>query len=185
MKFLITSILIFISVLLLAQGGENTTIGNKAPDFSLKTMEGNEIRLSELIRNQPVVLVVLRGWPEYQCPVCTRQVGNLVNDEHKFADLGAAVIMVYPDPSGELLEHAEEFSQNFRFPENFHFLLDPDYTMINLYGLRWDAPMETAYPSTFVINKEGKIVYSKISTSHGGRADNDEILNVLNDLYGS
>ena len=34
------------------------------------------------------------------------------------------------------------------------------------------AQKETAYPSTFVINKNGEIVYSKTSTTHGGRADN-------------
>jgi hypothetical protein len=51
--------------------------------------------------------------------------------------------------------------------------------MINKYGLRWDAPNETAYPSTFVISKKGEIVFSKISTTHGGRATNEEIFEAL------
>ena len=87
--------------------------------------------------------------------------------------------MVYPGPSEELQNHAEEFSEGFRFPQNFYFTLDSDYFMINSYGLRWDAPKETAYPSTFVINKEGIIVYSKTSTTHGGRATNEEIFEAL------
>ena len=80
--------------------------------------------------------------------------------------------MVYPGPSEQMQEHAKEFSDDFNFPKNFYFTLDPEYSMINKYGLRWDAPKETAYPSTFVIGKNGEIVYSKISTTHGGRAEN-------------
>lgn len=64
-------------------------------------------------------------------------------------------------------------------PDNFYFTIDPDYSMINKYGLRWNAPKETAYPSTFVIDKSGKIVFSKISKTHGGRAKIDEILEAL------
>jgi len=48
-----------------------------------------------------------------------------------------------------------------------------------LYGLRWNAPNETAYPSTYVVDKQGKIVFAKTSKSHGGRASADEILKAL------
>ena len=157
-------------------------VGTKAPDFSLKTIDGNELHMSEIVHKQPVVLVVLRGWPGYQCPVCTRQVGNLVNDANKFASLRAAVIMVYPGPSLDLQKHAEEFSEEFKFPQDFYFTLDPDYSMINLYGLRWDSPGETVYPSTFILNKESKIVFAKISDTHGGRATNEEIFEALGNL---
>lgn len=73
-------------------------------------------------------------------------------------------------------------TNDFDFPEHFHFVLDPDYSMINKYGLRWDAPKETAYPSTFVIDKNGKVVYSKVSSTHGGRAAVEEVLGVLESL---
>lgn len=106
----------------------------------------------------------------------------MLGDEDKLTDLGAAVIMVCPGPAGNLKEHAKEFSEDFRFHENFYFTLDPDYTMINLYGLRWDAPKETAYPSSFVINKKGIIVFSKINSTHGGRASNEEIFEALNNM---
>ncbi len=156
--------------------------GNKAPDFSLRTIDGSEMQLSEVVLKQPVVLVVLRGWPGYQCPVCTRQVGSLLNDAVKFSNLGVAVILVYPGPSRDMQKHAEEFSGEFKFPQDFYFTLDPDYSMINLYGLRWDALGETAYPSTFVLNKESKIVFAKISDTHGGRATNEEIFEALGNL---
>lgn len=182
MKRIILILLVLISGQAFAQNFENVAVGKNAFDFNLKTIQGNEIQLSEIFKSNPVVLVVLRGWPGYQCPICTRQVGSLVDNAGKFAEQGAVVIMVYPGPSDQLQEHAKEFTEDFKFPGNFYFTLDPDYSMINKYGLRWDATKETAYPSTFVVNKKGEIVYSKISTTHGSRANNDEILEALGKL---
>ncbi len=87
--------------------------------------------------------------------------------------------MIYPGPSGVLQEKAKEFTSDFTFPEGFYFALDPNYEMVNQYGLRWDAPKETAYPSTFVIDKNGKVVFVKVSSSHGGRADVEEVVEAL------
>ena len=43
----------------------------------------------------------------------------------------------------------------------------------------WDAPRETAYPSTFVIDQGGVIRFAKVSKSHGGRAATGEVLKAL------
>jgi peroxiredoxin len=182
MKQVITTLFFLISGQLFSQNFENLAIGKSAVDFTLKTIQGHEVQLTKINAGHPVILVVLRGWPGYQCPICTRQVGGLIADASKFAEKGTVVLMVYPGPSEQLQEHAKEFSEDYKFPENFYFTLDPDYSMIAKYGLRWEAPNETAYPSTFVINKKGEIVFSKISTTHGGRAENEEIIEALGKL---
>jgi peroxiredoxin Q/BCP len=64
-------------------------------------------------------------------------------------------------------------------PAHFDLLLDPDYEFTNSYGLRWDAPKETAYPSTFVIDRSGVVRFAKVSQTHGGRASVAEILEAL------
>ncbi|HPE76966.1 MAG TPA: peroxiredoxin family protein [Draconibacterium sp.] len=182
MKRIVLIVLIFISIQSFAQDFTNIAVGEKATDFKLKTIQGNDIQLSELLKSNSVVLIVLRGWPGYQCPICTKQVGGLISDADEFSELKTVVLMVYPGPSDDLQNHAKEFTEDFNFPDNFYFAIDPDYSMINKYGLRWDAPKETAYPSTFVISKNGEIVFSKISTTHGGRADNEEIFEALGKL---
>jgi thioredoxin-dependent peroxiredoxin len=182
MRISFVLVLILISGQLFAQSFDNLSPGKSAIDFKLKTITGDEVQLSKINANHPVVLVVLRGWPGYQCPICTKQVGSLIADADKFSELGAVVLMVYPGPSEQLQEHAKTFSEDYKFPDNFLFTLDPDYSMINKYGLRWDASKETAYPSTFVINKKGEIVFSKVSTTHGDRADNEEIIEALGKL---
>ena len=76
-------------------------VGEKAPDFALSTPEGKSVRLSEAVSKSPVVLVVLRGYPGYQCPYCNRQVQDFIQKAQGFADAGAHVILVYPgSPAG-------------------------------------------------------------------------------------
>src|SRR5262245_18424321 len=53
---------------------EPPRVGDKAPDFILMTRDDQTARPSELTFQGNVVLVVLRGWPGYQCPTCDRQV---------------------------------------------------------------------------------------------------------------
>jgi peroxiredoxin len=145
-------------------------IGQPAPQFSLSTPDGKHLSLSEFTGKGPVVLVVLRGYPGYQCPYCVRQVHDFVENAGKFADDGARVLLVYPGPPAALDQHAKEFlTKQNPLPQNVHLLIDPDYKFTNQYGLRWDAPHETAYPSTFLIDRHGIVFFRKISTGHGDR----------------
>ena len=179
MKLLLGLMFSFVLMFLNAQETTKIMVGDAAIDFSLETLHQEKIQLSELNENNPVVLVVLRGWPGYQCPICTRQVAELIANAEEFKKNHANVLMVYPGPAEKLKDYATEFSDSFSFPQNFYFVFDPNYTMINKYGLRWDAPRETAYPSTFVIDENGIVVFAKVSETHGGRAEVEEILEAL------
>lgn len=155
------------------------TVGEKAPDFNLLTPQGKGVHLSEVMSHGPVVLVVLRGYPGYQCPYCNRQVQDYIQKSQAFADSGARVVLVYPGASENLNGKANEFLAGKKLPDNFDLVLDPGYEMTNSYGLRWDAPHETAYPSTFLIDRQGVIFFSKIVKEHGGRTTATEILDAM------
>jgi peroxiredoxin len=157
-------------------------VGDKAPDFLLQTLNNQTIRLSDLMSKSRVVLIVLRGWPGYQCPMCTRQVQDYIAEAKSFAAMKARVIMVYPGPADNLEAHAKEFMQNKQWPKEYIYLTDPDYKMVNAYGLRWDAPKETAYPATFVIDRQGNVLSAKISHSHGDRTKASDIFEELKRL---
>lgn len=150
--------------------------GEKAPDFALKTLDGQTVRLSDLTARDKVVLVVLRGWPGYQCPLCERQVHDYASAAARFTAVRAHVVMVYPGPADDLKAHAKEFLDNQDWPSEFTFVIDPDYSMINAYGLRWNALSETAYPSTFVVDKKRVVRFAKISHEHGNRSRSSEVI---------
>jgi len=154
-------------------------VGGKAPDFELTNLEGKPVRLSEVTTKESVVLIVLRGYPGYQCPFCSRQVQDFIRNAQSFADAGARVMIVYPGPGQAIRERAAEFVAGKPMPQHFDFLPDPDYAFTNLYGLRWDAPHETAYPATFLIDREGCVFFSKVVKSHAGRTTAAEVLEAL------
>jgi thioredoxin-dependent peroxiredoxin len=158
---------------------EPPKVGDKAPDFEWTALDKGKVKLSALLKKGPVVLVLLRGYPGYQCPFCTKQVGSLMGKAGKFDDAKAQVVLVYPGPADGLKAHADEFIQGKDIPKNFRLVLDPDYDFTKKYDLRWDAPHETSYPSTFVIDEKGKILFAKVSHSHGDRATTEEILKAL------
>ena len=154
-------------------------VGGKAPEFALNTLDDQTVRLSDWTAKGRVVLIVLRGWPGYQCPLCTRQVQDYIASASGFAEAKASIVMVYPGPANDLKAHAKEFLGNKPWPKDFVYVTDPDYTMVNAYGLRWDAPKETSYGSTFVLDRKGIVHSAKISHSHGDRTKAIDILDEL------
>ena len=154
-------------------------VGAEAKDFELPALGGGKVKLSSVAKAGPVVLVVLRGYPGYQCPICARQFGELVAKADAIKKAGAQVVFVYPGPAEKLAERAGEFVKGKDYPAHFTVLLDPDYAFTNAYGLRWDAKNETAYPSTFVLDSGRKVLFAQVSKTHGGRAKTDDVLKAL------
>jgi peroxiredoxin len=157
-------------------------LGDTAKDVEFLPVLGEEkVKLSALVKDGPVVLVVLRGFPGYQCPLCFRQVAELRAQAEEFVKLGAKVVLVYPGPgpAADLKRLASEFLQGVELPKPFTLMIDPEYSFTNLYELRWNAPRETSYPSTFVLDTKRAVKFRKISTSHGDRAPTKEVLAAL------
>ena len=156
--------------------------GETAPLFSLLDLDGQRVTLAGELTHGPVVLVLLRGWPGYQCPFCTRQFADFLGHAPAFETVGARVVWVYPGPSDSLQQHAREFLASRALPSNFRITTDPDYVFTNAYGLRWDAPQETAYPATFVIDRGGTVRFAQVSVGHHGRAPAIDVLKALERL---
>ena len=150
-------------------------------DFSLEALDRSTVRLSTELKSGPIVLVLLRGWPGYQCPFCTRQFADFRAHAQDFDAAGARVLWVYPGPSEGLTGHAGDFSGR-DVPAGFRILVDPGYVFTTAYGLRWDAPSETAYPSTFVIDRSGMVRFAQVSREHGGRTPSAAVLTALASL---
>jgi peroxiredoxin len=158
---------------------ERPEVGDQAADFELQSLDGETVRLSKFVEEGPVVVIVLRGFPGYQCPVCNAQVGQFLSNAGKLKAMHARVVLIYPGPASGLQSHAAEFVRGKTLPDNVYLALDPDYEFTQSYGLRWEAPRETAYPATFVIQADRKVKFVKISMTHGGRASVDEVLQAL------
>ncbi|MBI5768091.1 MAG: redoxin domain-containing protein [Verrucomicrobia bacterium] len=163
------------------RAAEVPKVGDPAPAFTLNGLDDSTVRLADFTTRGSVVLVVLRGWPGYQCPLCDRQVNEFIAARGAFAEAKTQVIFVYPGPAADLQSRAAEFRtmKGREWPAEYRYALDPDYAMVRAYGLRWDAPRETAYPSTFVIDASGMVRWAKVSHGHGDRAKAADVVGAL------
>ena len=163
----------------LAQG-QTPAVGQIAPDFTLQTTTGQAVNLSTQTGKGTTVLIFLRGYPGYQCPFCQKQAHDFITHAADFAAKKTNVLLVYPGPPADLDQHAREFlAKQAALPSNVVLVTDPDYKATNLYSLRWDAPNETAYPTTFILDRSRKVLFQKISRSHADRTTASEILGSL------
>lgn len=165
-----------------ADENQPPAVGEMAPELELESYDSGTVKLDDVRRKGPVVVMVLRGNPGYQCPLCTRQVGEFIAAAQKFDAANATVILIYPGPAARLKSKAKDFLKGTTLPKGFQLLIDPDYAFTNEWHLRWDAPQETAYPSTFVIDKDGKIRFAKVSKSHGDRAAVEDVIRTLREI---
>ena len=160
--------------------GQTPAVGQIAPDFTLQTTKGQAVNLSTQTGKGTTVLIFLRGYPGYQCPFCQKQAHDFITHAADFATKKANVLLVYPGPPADLDRHAREFlAKQAGLPSNVVLVTDPDYKATNLYSLRWDAPNETAYPTTFILDRSRKVLFQKISRSHADRTTANEILGSL------
>jgi peroxiredoxin len=113
--------------------------GDRAPDAVLVDPGGLEAKLSFFWQESAAVLVFLRY---FGCPFCQAQVVTLREDERRFLEAGANVVLI---GHGDR-QAAEEFRKGKLV--SFTFLLDPDRAAYRAYGLARGGLMQVFGPST-------------------------------------
>lgn len=158
-------------------------VGDRVHDFDLPVADSDAyLTLRDEYKQGPVVLIVLRGFPGYQCPICTQQVASLANRAKALAAETHRVILVYPGEEKGLEKRAEQFMGARRLPQPLVIVRDEGMKMVYEWGLRWYGRKETAYPATYIIDRNGRIRWQKVSQSHAGRSSVQDILKELRKL---
>ncbi len=123
------------------QGGKLLTIGDKAPDFSISDMNGNQVTLSDFLKdNKEVILAFWTTW----CPECRKEMPILNEFAKKHRDKVEIV--------GINLKESKEVVKSFVEPRGigFKILLDTKGKVARLYNVY-------SIPTSVLINKEGLI----------------------------
>jgi peroxiredoxin Q/BCP len=127
--------------------------GKIAPDFELLASNGEKVKLSDLKGES----VVLYFYPKDMTPGCTTQACDFRDLHNDFAQLNCTIIGISPDPVGK----HEKFIEKYNLP--FLLLFDEDHHVSELYEV-WKLKKNFGKEymgierSTFVIDKEGKLV---------------------------
>ena len=115
-----------------------------APDFALPDIQGQEIKLSALKGN----VVLLNFWATW-CGPCKIEMPWFVEFQRKYKDQGFSVVGVSLDYEG--WEVVKPFAEEMEL--NFPVVVGDDALANRFGGI-------AALPTTFIIDKEGKITSS-------------------------
>jgi peroxiredoxin Q/BCP len=107
-------------------------VGDKAPDFILKTEDKKEWRLSKQFGNVTALLF----YPKNETLVCTRQMCSVRDNWANYLETKASIVAVSP---GTTEEH-RNFSRRHRLP--LPILADADREITRLYGQHWLLPIQ-------------------------------------------
>lgn len=154
-----------------SQPGKRVAVGDVAPDFTLSTQSGEEVRLSAY-RGKSVV--VLYFYPKDETPGCTAEACAFRDKYEVFKEAGAEVIGI----SSDSVSSHEQFAAHHRLP----FILVSDaggavrrrYKVPSTLGL---LPGRV----TYVIDREGVIRYV-FSSQLNATQHVEEALRIVHEL---
>jgi peroxiredoxin Q/BCP len=125
-------------------------IGQRAPDFTLRDENGNEVRLADLAGR----CVVLMFYPADNTPGCTAQLCAARDDYDRYQEAGIDVFGVNPGSAGTHKRFAERY--HMRTP----LLVDEGGAVSRAYDALMPIPLVTVVNRTVVgIDGDGVVRY--------------------------
>ena len=126
--------------------------GDRAPEFTLKDKNGNDVSLSDFSGKR----IVLYFYPKDNTPGCTRQACAFAGAYDAFRGQDVVVIGVSKD---SVASHVK-FAQKYELP--FILLADPELEAIQAYGVWQEKKLYGKVSmgvvrSTYIIDEQGMI----------------------------
>ncbi len=137
----------------------SVNVGQKAPDFTLKDHNGNDVTLSSFRGEKSVVLVF---YPFTFTGICQGELCELRDDLSQYESAGAQVLAVSCDTRHAQKLWAEQ--QGYTFPLLSDFW--PHGALSRAYGV-FNEQLGCANRATFVIDKDGNMVAAFESANLG------------------
>jgi len=154
--------LVGIALLALAAGSIAVTKKDPAPDFTLRSLEGGNLRLEEY-RGQVVLINFWASW----CGPCRQEMPILDQLHQRYEDTGFAVLGVNVEgedrPARKIVDESRV---------TFPVLIDEGQKVSELYGLE-------AMPSTYVVDRDGNVRYVHRGYKPGDESKYVEVVKAL------
>jgi peroxiredoxin len=136
--------------------------GNPAPNFSLKSLDGQNFSLAEALKKGPVILSFFK----VSCPVCKFTFPFLERLHQRYKSDNVTFLGVSQDNTSASRDFVKDFGVTFPI-----LIDDSSYPVSNAYGL-------SMVPTVFLIEPDGIV---KVSSMGFVRADLESIADSLAD----
>lgn len=125
-------------------------VGDKVPDFALLDQNGKEFTVSDYAGKRAMVIYF---YPKDDTPGCTKEACSFRDSFEEFTDRNVEVIGI----SADSVESHLNFAKKYNLP--FSLLADTENKVRNLFGVKGNLMGLIPGRVTYVINKEGVVVY--------------------------
>jgi peroxiredoxin len=166
--------------------------GDRMPDFELTNQHNALRRLSDYLESSPVVLNIYRGgW----CPYCNMEMKALHDVQNKIESHGAILVGMAPETPDRALSTAERAGINIdilsdtgnRVAEKMGLVFElpqalrPIYEKfgIDIPAFNGDDSFRLPVPATYIVGRDGVIVYSFVNADYTLRLEPSEIVAIL------
>lgn len=172
---------------------DHLKIGEIAPSISGVDQFSKAINSDDVLKEQKVLLVFYRGnW----CPYCRKHLASLQENLESLSAKGLFVLVVTPEKVEKTIETSNDLNATFSI------IHDSDNKIMNDYKVAFDVNEQnvTSYfgftqkkireynnennntlpvPATYLIDKDGKIIYVHYNPDHHERSDFKDILKLI------
>jgi peroxiredoxin len=167
-------------------------VGTKAPEFELQDHNGKIVRCSDLLARARLVLCFIRGrW----CPFCVGQMEAMNLLLSQIEQAGATLVAISPQTvkqsffmhdqhklrfpllSDAANKVARQFGLTYRVPPAQEAIYRRAF--VNLPFTNGDDSWELPIPATFIVDRDGTIVFASANEDYSDRPEPIEILNSL------
>jgi peroxiredoxin len=173
-------------------------VGAKAPEFQLQDHDGKSVSSSDLLAKGRLVLCFIRGrW----CPFCVGQMEamNLIlpaieQAGAKFAAASPQTVQqsffmrdqhklrfpLLSDPGNYV---ARQFGLTYRIPEEQKSIYQRAF--VNLPFVNGDDSWELPIPATYIIDRDGTVLYASANEDYTERLEPEDIVRSLANQFGA
>jgi len=167
-------------------------VGAKAPSFELQDDDGKIIRSSDLLAHGRLILCFIRGrW----CPFCVGQMEAMNLIVSQIEQAGAILAAISPQTV------KQSFFMHDQHKLRFPLLSDTDNKVARQFGLTYRVPAaqeaiyrrafvnlpftngddswELPLPATFILDRDGTILYASANEDYTERPEPSDVIRVL------
>ncbi len=176
--------------------GQSSKIGDQAPVFALPNAVGKTVTLAALLEKGPVVINFYRGaW----CPYCNLELRAQQDALPLFQALGAQLVAISPNQPDKSLTSIEKHGLTYEVLTDAHNALARQYGLVftvseavrpiyqqigfDIPAHNGDDSWELPLPATYIVNRDGVIVYSFVNADYTKRAEPATVVAVLQALH--
>lgn len=166
--------------------------GDKTPNFTLANATGKLINIQDLLKSSLVVISFYRGgW----CPYCNLELRALQQQLSEIQKAGATLVAITPETPDNSLSTIEKNELTFevlsdvgnKIAHEFGLTFTVAKTLrpiyhsfgINLPESNGDESYQLPIPATYIVDRDGIIVYSFVDSDYTKRLEPQEIIDIL------